>query len=80
MGGKTVAQGRIDRTVPLIFSADEGADVGVDEGTPVTEDYTVESSKFNGKIEKVTITVQPLGINIKDKAAQQFVADKAAED
>jgi arylsulfatase len=80
---KVVAQGRIDRTHPIMFSADEGADVGIDEGTPVTEDYTVESSKFTGAIDKVTINVQPLGANVKDKAenaAQQFVSDKAAED
>jgi arylsulfatase A-like enzyme len=80
---KPVAQGHIDRTNPIMFSADEGADVGIDEGTPVTEDYTVESSKFNGTIDRVTITVQPLGANIKDKAekaAQQFISDKAAED
>ena len=34
-----VAEGRIDRTQCCIFSADEGADVGIDDGTPVSEDY-----------------------------------------
>ena len=34
----------------MIFSADEGADVGVDEGTPVTEDYKERDNKFTGKI------------------------------
>ncbi|HUA32547.1 MAG TPA: hypothetical protein VMA09_03005, partial [Candidatus Binataceae bacterium] len=60
-----------------------GADVGVDEGTPVSEDYTVETSKFTGTIENVTISVQPLKANIKDKAdkaSEQFIIDKAAED
>jgi arylsulfatase A-like enzyme len=34
---KKVAQGRIERTQPMIFSADETADVGIDLATPVVE-------------------------------------------
>lgn len=51
-----VAEGRIDKTQPGIFSVDDLADVGIDEGTPVA-DYG-PSSKFNGKIEKVVIQVK----------------------
>jgi arylsulfatase A-like enzyme len=55
-----VAEGRIDHTQCCVFSADEGADVGVDDGTPVNEDYQAgEASKFTGKIAKVTIQLQP---------------------
>ena len=36
---KKVGEGRIERTQPGIFSADETADVGEDDATPVTEDY-----------------------------------------
>lgn len=50
---KKVAEGRIEKTQPGIFSVDDLADIGVDEGTPVT-DYG-KSSKFNGKIGRVTI-------------------------
>jgi hypothetical protein len=39
VNGKNVATGRIDQTQCCAFSADEGADVGADEGTPVTEAY-----------------------------------------
>jgi arylsulfatase A-like enzyme len=81
--GKKVAQGRIDQTNAIMFSADEGADVGIDEGTPVTEDYTVEGSKFTGEISQVRIDVKPQGMDVKDrsdKAAEQFLMDKAAED
>jgi arylsulfatase A-like enzyme len=56
-----VAEGRIDRTQPLIFSADETADVGVDEAMPVTEDYKKGDNAFTGRIEQVTIQVQPVG-------------------
>ena len=51
--GNKVAEGRINRTQPGIFSVDDSADVGVDDGTPVA-DYGA-SSRFNGKIGKVTI-------------------------
>src|SRR6185312_9748827 len=44
--GETVAEGRIDRTQPNVFSADEGADVGVDGETPVASDYKERDNKF----------------------------------
>ncbi len=51
--GNKVAEGRLEKTQPGIFSVDDLADVGVDDGTHVA-DYGA-SSKFNGKIRKVTI-------------------------
>jgi arylsulfatase A-like enzyme len=56
VNGVKVAETRITETEQSIFSADDLADVGVDEGTPVA-DYG-PTSKFNGKIEKVTIDVR----------------------
>jgi arylsulfatase A-like enzyme len=50
---KKVVEKRIEKTQPGIFSVDDLADVGVDDGTRVA-DYG-GSSKFNGKIEYVTI-------------------------
>ena len=50
---KKVAEKRIEKTQPGIFSVDDLADIGVDDGTHVA-DYG-KSSKFNGKIEFVTI-------------------------
>lgn len=50
---KKVAEKRIEKTQPGIFSVDDLADIGVDDGTHVA-DYGA-SSKFNGKIEYVTI-------------------------
>ena len=72
--GKPVATGRIDRTQCCAFSADEGADVGADEGTPVTEAYKVPF-KFTGKIAKVTIELKEMKKADLDDAAQ---ARKAA--
>ncbi len=59
VNGKKEAAGRIERTQCCSFSADEGADVGADEGTPVTEAYKVPF-KFTGKIAKVTIQLEEM--------------------
>jgi arylsulfatase len=58
INGEKVGEGRIEHTVPGIFSGDEGADVGVDEGTNVTNAYKQGDNRFTGKIEKVTIEVK----------------------
>lgn len=50
---KKVAEKRIEKTQPGLFSVDDLADIGVDDGTHVA-DYGA-SSKFSGKISYVTI-------------------------
>ncbi|MGB5743252.1 MAG: sulfatase-like hydrolase/transferase [Sedimenticolaceae bacterium] len=57
---RQVASGRIERTQPLIFSADEGADVGVDNASPVAEGigHGPDETRFTGRIQKVTVTVR----------------------
>jgi arylsulfatase len=56
---RKLAEGRIDRTQPMIFSADETADVGVDDATPVVAGIGQGAqTRFTGKIEKVTIDVK----------------------
>ncbi len=59
VNGEQVADGRIENTVPFIFSADETEDVGEDLGTPVTEDYKEGDNKFTGTIDTVTIAITP---------------------
>ena len=58
VNGKKVAEGRIEKTVPFLFSADETADVGLDNATPVTEEYKDGDNKFTGKIGKVTVELK----------------------
>jgi arylsulfatase len=67
---KKVAEGRIERTQPMIFSADETADVGEDDATPVTEDYKAYDNKFAGKILKVTVDVKEMGAGVKAESAR----------
>jgi arylsulfatase A-like enzyme len=52
--GKTIAEGRLGRTIPIQFSLGEGLDVGMDVGSPVDFTYKLPFA-FTGKIEKVKI-------------------------
>jgi arylsulfatase len=53
---KRVGQGRIERSVPMSFSASETFDIGMDLGSPIALDYHERAPfKFNGKIHKVSI-------------------------
>ena len=59
INGEKVGEGRIDHTQPMMFSADETADVGIDLGTPVVEAIGAEAkSRFSGDIPKVTVEVR----------------------
>ncbi len=53
--GKKVGEGRIERTEPALFSADETFDIGTEFGSAVTEDYPAR--KFNGQVNWVEIDI-----------------------
>jgi hypothetical protein len=55
--GKEVAKGRIERTVPVRISQEEGLDVGEDTGMPVNLKYDVPF-KFTSKLGKVMIDLK----------------------
>ena len=57
---KAIAKAHVEKTQPNIFSADETADVGLDNQTPVAEGigYGPEETRFTGKIRKVTVHVK----------------------
>jgi arylsulfatase len=67
VNGVKVGEGRIERTTPNVFNM-EGADVGVDLGTTVSDAYPQRHNAFNGTIAKVTIEVGPAGVT-SDPAA-----------
>jgi len=59
VNGKKVGSGKVEKTEPTIFSADETSNVGIDrESMVVPDDYTHKSSQFNGTIDKITITLK----------------------
>lgn len=55
--GNKVGQGKVDATLAMIFSADDGCDVGEDSGAPVSSDYGVKDNAFNGKIKGIQIAI-----------------------
>ena len=75
--GQKVAQGHVPKTQPYAFSADEGADVGIDGETAVSNDYKEGDNRFTGRIVKVTIDVKASPLSATDKKAAED-AKKAA--
>ena len=55
LDGTPVGDGRIDATVPMMFSGDETTDVGTDGGTPVSDDLDLRASRFTGRVRWVEI-------------------------
>jgi arylsulfatase len=41
----------------MIFSADDGCDVGRDTGSPVSQDYGPRDNEFSGEIEGVALEI-----------------------
>jgi hypothetical protein len=78
--GKEVAQGHIPKTVPFIISGDEGADVGLDAETAVSDDYKEGDNKFTGTIVKVTVDVSPSGLSAADQKVVDDTDDAALLD
>jgi hypothetical protein len=57
LDGKKCGEGRVEHTVPMVFSADETCDVGVGTGTPVSDDYPERGNEFNGKVKWVQLDI-----------------------
>jgi len=53
--GAAVGAGRVEATVPMLFSADETTDLGSDSATPVSDDYGPKDSAFTGRVRWVQI-------------------------
>lgn len=63
--GKEVANQKMVHTVPIILQFDENFDIGADTGTAVADDYQIPF-KFNGKINKLTLTIDRPQLSPKD--------------
>ena len=55
--GQKVGEGEIGATLAMIFSADDGLDVGEDSGAPVSEDYGSSGNAFNGRVKGVQLAI-----------------------
>jgi arylsulfatase A-like enzyme len=55
LDGDKAGEGRVENTVPMIFSGDETTDVGSDTGTPVSDDLSSRKTIFTGRVRWVEI-------------------------
>jgi arylsulfatase len=55
--GKKVGEGKIAATAAMVFSADDGCDVGVDTGSPVSPDYGARGNEFTGQVKGVQLAI-----------------------
>jgi arylsulfatase len=55
--GKKVGEGKVGATAAMVFSADDGCDVGVDTGAPVSPDYGPRGNEFSGQIKGVQLAI-----------------------
>jgi arylsulfatase len=55
--GKKVGEGDIEATLAIVFSADDGCDVGEDSGAPVSPDYGPQGNAFNGTVKGVQLSI-----------------------
>jgi arylsulfatase len=55
--GKNVGQAKVAATAAMVFSADDGLDVGEDSGAPVSPDYGPTGNEFNGRIRGVQLAI-----------------------
>ncbi|HEY9378151.1 MAG TPA: arylsulfatase [Jiangellaceae bacterium] len=64
LDGEQVGEGRVDATVPMLFSADETTDVGSDSATPVSDDYGPKDSAFTGRVRWVQFDIDAAAENV----------------
>ena len=55
--GEAVGTGRVERSQPMGYSADEACDVGSDSGSPASPDYGPTGNAFTGKIAWVQLDI-----------------------
>jgi arylsulfatase A-like enzyme len=78
--GKEVATQKLEHTVPLTLPWDETFDIGMDTGTPVDDaDYHVPF-RFNGKIDKLTVSVERPKLTAADEKRLLQAEQSASDD
>src|SRR5688572_5419382 len=55
--GAKVGEGKVAATAAMIFSADDGCDVGRDTGSPVSPDYQPTGNAFTGRVKGVQLAI-----------------------
>jgi arylsulfatase len=56
LDGDKVGEGRVEHTVPMMFSADETTDLARDSATPVSDDHGYDNA-FTGRVRWVQLAI-----------------------
>ena len=72
--GKEVARKTMPHTIPFLISFDETFDVGVDTRTGVDDNDYQPPFRFTGKLDKLTIKLDPLA-TAEEKLLQQKIQE-----
>ena len=64
LDGKKDGEGKVAATAPMVFSADDGCDVGQDTGAPVSPDYGPRGNEFTGRVKGVQIAIAKAAENL----------------
>jgi arylsulfatase len=62
--GKKVGEGEVPMTQAMVFSADDGCDVGEDSGAPVSPDYGPHGNAFNGTVRGVQLAIAEDAVSV----------------
>jgi arylsulfatase A-like enzyme len=62
--GKKVGEGKVGATAAMVFSADDGCDVGVDSGSPVSPDYGSRGNEFSGRVKGVQLAIAEDAVSV----------------
>jgi arylsulfatase A-like enzyme len=62
--GKRVGEGKVAATAAMVFSADDGCDVGEDSGSPVSPDYGSRGNRFNGVVKGVQLAIAEDAVSV----------------
>ncbi|MGE0417070.1 MAG: arylsulfatase [Acetobacteraceae bacterium] len=77
--GKVVGTEKLEHTAPLTLPWDETFDIGMDTGTPIDDrDYQVPF-RFTGRIDRLTIKLDPPKLTPEDEKRLQEAAMKAQD-
>jgi arylsulfatase len=55
--GKKTGEVKVPTTAAIVFSADDGCDIGMDTGAPVSQDYGPRGNEFSGRVKGVQIAI-----------------------
>jgi hypothetical protein len=69
---KKVAEGSVERTVPVAFAGDARLMVGNKTGGPICSDFRVSGNRFSGRVNWVQIDLAPARAEQVVPAEQQM--------